>query len=118
MAEVLVLIEHVDGVLKKVSTELLTLARKLGEPSAVVLGGPGAAAAAEGLGEGGAVKIYVGGSGGLADYLVAPKAEVLAQLVADKAPGGVLIVSNPEGKEIAARLAVKTGSGLITDAVD
>jgi len=30
----------------------------------------------------------------------------------------VLVASSPEGKEIAARLAVKLGSGLITDAVD
>ena len=44
-------------------------------------------------------------------------AAVLAQLVADKSPAAVLIPSNAEGKEIAARLAVKTGSGLLTDAV-
>ena len=30
----------------------------------------------------------------------------------------VLIASSAEGKEIAGRLAIKTGSGLITDAVD
>ncbi len=30
----------------------------------------------------------------------------------------MLVPSSPEGKEIAARLAVKTESGLITDAVD
>jgi electron transfer flavoprotein alpha subunit len=118
MAEVLVLIEHVDGKVKKVSLELLTLARRLGEPSAVVLGSPGVAAVAGSLGEHGAEKVYVGESADLEDYLVAPKAEVLAQLVADKSPAGVLIASTPEGKEIAARLAVKTGSGLITDAVD
>ncbi len=46
MAEVLVLIDHVDGTPKKVSYELLTLARELGTPSAVVLGA-GAAGAAD-----------------------------------------------------------------------
>src|SRR5664280_2692964 len=39
MAEILVLVEHVDGTPKKVTYELLTLARSLGEPSAVFLGG-------------------------------------------------------------------------------
>jgi electron transfer flavoprotein alpha subunit len=51
-------------------------------------------------------------------YLVAPKAEVLAQLVRTTSPAAVLIASGGEGKEIAGRLAVKTESGLITDAVD
>ncbi|EUA13976.1 electron transfer flavo(Alpha-subunit) FixB domain protein [Mycobacterium xenopi 4042] len=32
MAEVLVLVEHAEGALKKVTAELLTAARRLGEP--------------------------------------------------------------------------------------
>jgi electron transfer flavoprotein alpha subunit len=43
---------------------------------------------------------------------------VLAQLVEQKSPAAVLITSSAEGKEIGARLAVKTDSGIITDAVD
>jgi electron transfer flavoprotein alpha subunit len=116
MAEVLVLVDHVDGTPKKVSYELLTLARELGTPSAVVLGA-GASAAAERLAAYGAEKVYVSEAEELDAHLVAPKASVLAQLVADKAPAAVLLPSNAEGKEIAARLAIKTGSGLITDAV-
>ncbi|HWV26490.1 MAG TPA: electron transfer flavoprotein subunit alpha/FixB family protein, partial [Aeromicrobium sp.] len=46
------------------------------------------------------------------------KAEALAQLVADKSPAAVLVPSSAEGKEIAARVALKSQSGLITDAVD
>jgi electron transfer flavoprotein alpha subunit len=49
---------------------------------------------------------------------VAPKAEALQQLMEKTSPGAVLIASSAEGKEIAGRLAIKTGSGLITDAVD
>jgi electron transfer flavoprotein alpha subunit len=52
------------------------------------------------------------------EHLVVPQAELLAQLVASSSPAAVLVSSSPEGKEIAARLAVKTASGLITDAVD
>src|SRR3712207_6902142 len=116
MAEVLVLVDHVDGTPKKVSFELLTLARELGTPSAVVLG-KGASAAADKLGAYGAEKVYVSEAEELDGFLVGPKASVLAQLVADKSPAAVLLPSNVEGKEVAARLAVKTGSGLITDAV-
>ena len=116
MAEVLVLVDHVDGAPKKISYELLTLARELGTPSAVVLG-KGAAAAADQLSAYGAEKVYVSEAEELDGYLSGPKAALLAQLVADKAPAAVLLPSNSDGKEVAARLAVKTGSGLVTDAV-
>ena len=43
MAEVLVLVDAVDGKVKKATFELLTAARQLGEPSAVVVGAPGGA---------------------------------------------------------------------------
>lgn len=117
MAEVLVLVEQVDGVVKKVTTELLTLAGSLGEPSAVWVG-PGYSAAAEAtLAEFGAAVVYVAESPELAAHPVAPKAEVLAHLVAEKAPVAVLVASTADGKEAAGRLAVRIESGVITDAV-
>ncbi|MCU1691341.1 MAG: Electron transfer flavoprotein alpha subunit [Frankiales bacterium] len=116
MAEILVLVDHVDGAPKKVSYELLTLARSLGTPSAVALG-KGAAAAAEKLAAYGAAKVYVCEAEELDGFLVAPKAAVLAQLITDTSPAAVLVPSNAEGKEIAARTAIRTGSGIITDAV-
>jgi electron transfer flavoprotein alpha subunit len=117
MAEVLVLVDHVDGAVRKTTLELLTIAARLGEPSAVFLG-DGLDQARGVLGEYGAATVYAVGSDQLGDYLVAPKAEALAQLVGQTSPAAVLIASGQEGKEIAARLAIKTGSGLITDAVD
>jgi len=116
MAEILVLAEHSGEKVKKVTCELLTLARGFGEPAAVWLG-PGAEAGRERLAEFGAVKVYVADGDDLDDYVVAPKAEVLAALVAAHSPAAVLVAATPEGKEIAGRLAVKTGSGVITDAV-
>jgi len=117
MAEVLVLVDHVDGTVRKTTSELLTMARRLGEPSAVFIG-TGFDAAKETLARYGAEKVYRVESADVTDYLVAPQAEVLEQLVASAAPAAVLISSSTEGKEIAARLAIKIGSGLITDAVD
>jgi electron transfer flavoprotein alpha subunit len=117
MAEVLVLVDHTDGEVKKVTAELLTFARRLGEPAAVFVGS-GFDAAKESLAQYGATKTYVADGADLTSYLVAPAAELLAKLVADNKPAAVLLTSGAEGKEIAGRLAVKTGSGVLTDATD
>ncbi|MGH3734619.1 MAG: electron transfer flavoprotein subunit alpha/FixB family protein [Micromonosporaceae bacterium] len=121
MAEVLVVVEAPAGeggapVVKKVTFEMLTLARTLGEPSAVVLGAPGTAAAiSDKLAEYGAAKVYVAESSDVDGYLVAPKAEVLANLVGQVSPAAVLLAGTQEGKEIAGRVAVKLDNGLLTD---
>ena len=116
MAEVLVVVEHAGGLVKKVTLEMLTLARDLGEPAAVVLGAPGAAEPLTGrLAEYGAVKVYVGESDEIDQYLVAPKATVLAGLVRQVDPAAVLLGATQEGKEIAGRLAVKLDNGLLAD---
>jgi electron transfer flavoprotein alpha subunit len=117
MTEILVLVDHVDGAVRKTTNELLTIARRLGEPSAVFVGSPSDDAVAA-LKNFGAEKVYAVDDADIKGFLVAPKAEVLAQLVEKTSPGAVLISSNAEGKEIAGRLAIKTESGLITDAVD
>ena len=116
MSDVLVLVDHVDGAVRKTTTELLTIARQVGDPVAVFVGS-GFDAARETLAQYGATKVYRVESADVTDYLVAPTAEALAQLVERTSPAAVLIASNADGKEIAARLAIKTGSGLITDAV-
>jgi electron transfer flavoprotein alpha subunit len=116
MAEILVLVDHVDGEVKKVTFELLTLARRHGEAAAVWVG-PGYEAAKDKLAEYGPAKVYVAADEELTSYVVAPKAELLAQLVAERSPAAVFLPSTGEGKEIAGRLAVKTGSGVLTDVV-
>ena len=119
MAEVLVLVDSANGTLKKSTTELLTAARELGEPSAVVIGAPGTAdALSTQLAEYGAAKVYVAESDEFADYLVAPKAEALAQVAQQASPAAILVASTPENKEIAARTAFKIDSGFLADAVE
>ncbi|MDO5698355.1 MAG: electron transfer flavoprotein subunit alpha/FixB family protein [Dermatophilus congolensis] len=117
MSEVLVLVDHTDGAVRKVTNELLTLAARLGEPSAVFIGS-GGDAAAPALAKYGAAKVYTVDLGDAADYLVGPTVDVLADLVGKASPAAVLIPSSVTGKEVAGRLAVRLGSGLITDAVD
>ena len=116
MAEILVLVEHAGGEVKKVTGELLTLARSFGEPAAV-WAGPGAQEGRERLAEFGAAKVYVADGPEFDDYVAAPKAELLASLVASASPAAVLLPSTAEGREVGARLAVKTSSGLLTDVV-
>ena len=117
MSEVLVVADHVDSHVSKPAFELLTLARRLGEPVAVVFGDTDDTIA-KALGEYGASRVLCVNDTAIDAYLVAPKAEALAQIAATVQPAAVLITSSPEGKEIAGRLAVKLGSGLITDATD
>jgi electron transfer flavoprotein alpha subunit len=119
MSEILVVVDHADGAVKKPTYEMLALAGRIGEPSAVFLGPKDRGSeVAEAVAKYGAGKVYVVDDTDLKGYLVAPKAEALQQLVEKTSPGAVLIASSAEGKEVAGRLAIKTGSGVITDAVD
>ena len=117
MTEVLVLVERSGGTPRKATLELLTLARRLGEPAALVCG-PADDAIIEVLGEYGASRVYVvddpdrqrlpgraqGGGAGRTSCGV-PR------------PAAVLVTSSREGTEVAARAAVRLDSGIITDAI-
>jgi len=119
MAEVLVLVEHAEGALKKVTSELITAARVVGEPSAVVIGKSGTAAPlVDGLKAAGAAKVYVAESDDAENYLITPYVDVLASLIESASPAAVLLSSNADGKEIAGRLAARIGSGVLSDVVD
>jgi electron transfer flavoprotein alpha subunit len=119
MAEVLVLVEHAEGAVKKVTSELITAARVLGEPAAVVVGKSGTAAPlVDGLKAAGAAKIYVAESDTAENYLITPAVDVLAGLAESASPAAVLLAANADGKEIAGRLAARIGSGLLVDVVD
>ena len=116
MAKVLVFIDNPGQALKKSSLELLTIARSLGESVAAVNGelhdDAAAALAAYGTGA-----LYRPSAADLDDYLVGPKAAFLAA-AADAAGADVVLAENSaEGKEIAARLGIKLGAGVITDVV-
>ncbi len=119
MSEVLVLIDHLEGAVRKPTYELLTIARRLGEPSAIYIGpADKAAEATEKVKAYGAEKVYVVDDTEIKGYLVVPKVEAIQQLMEKASPVAVLLPSTSEGKEIGGRLAIRTESGLITDAVD
>ena len=117
MAEVLVLVDHLEGEIKKSTFELLTAARALGEPSAVVVGraGHGGRSWPTGCGARRGEDLRRGDR--LAPTSSPPRSTVLASLVESTDPAAVLIAVSADGKEIAGRVAVRTGSGLLGDVV-
>jgi electron transfer flavoprotein alpha subunit len=117
VAEILVLAELSDGNVRKATLELLTVARRLGEPTALVCGGPDEAAVKV-LGAYGATRVYTVENPDLEDYLVGPKADALVTVVKQTSPAVVLVTAGREGTEVAARAAVRLDSGIITGAVD
>ena len=116
MAKVLVFIDNPGAALKKSSLELLTIARSLGETVAAVNGELHDDAAST-LAAYGAQALYRPSATDLDDYLVGPKAAFLAAAAAAAGAGVVLAENSAEGKEIAARLGIRLGAGVITDVV-
>jgi electron transfer flavoprotein alpha subunit len=122
MSQVLVVVDHVEGAVRKTTTELLTIARRLGEPAAVFFGN-GLDAAQPTLAEYGAATVYQVTGDGIEDYLTLPKVEALAAVIAQAQSSGqdvaaLLLPSSSDTKEVAGRLAIRLGAGLITDAID
>jgi electron transfer flavoprotein alpha subunit len=123
MPQVLVVVDAVDGSAPKPALELLTLARRIGSPSAVVFG-PDAERAVETLASHGAEHVYLVKDHRMLDHLVVPKVDALEQIAAHITGqlgadlAAVLLTASTEGKEIGARLALRLDSGFISDAVD
>ena len=114
MSRVLVLVEHEDGVTRKVTHEMLTKARDLGEPVAVFVG-QGLEAAREGLARHGATAVYAAGGD---NRLSGPLTAALATAADRAEPAAVLVAATPLAKDAGARLAARKGWGMLADIVD
>jgi electron transfer flavoprotein alpha subunit len=115
MSSVLFLVDHTGGKIAKAAGELATFAKTAGESVAVVLSSNPAEIITQ-LSAFGVDKVITA-AGDWDKYSSAAASDALAQIIAAEKPAAVLITSSARGKEIAGRLAVKTNSGLITDAV-
>ncbi|MEZ7963776.1 MAG: electron transfer flavoprotein subunit alpha/FixB family protein [Candidatus Nanopelagicales bacterium] len=118
MADVLVLAEHHESEIRKVTFELITAARGIGSPVVLWLGSGLGDTESAALASFGATKILLADSADVIDHPVAPGAEIVASLIESLQPAAVLVASSADGKEIAARAAIKSGCGIITDAVE
>jgi electron transfer flavoprotein alpha subunit len=114
MPQVLVLVEHEDGATKKVTYEMLTKARDLGEPVAVFVG-EGLDGAREGLARYGAAAVFAADGD---NRLAGPLTAALAAAADRAEPAAVLVAATPLGKDAGARLAARRGWGMLADIVD
>jgi electron transfer flavoprotein alpha subunit len=114
MPRVLVLVEHEEGTTKKVTYEMLTKARDLGEPVAVFVG-EGLEGAREGLARYGATAVYAAGGD---NRLAGPLTGALVAAADRAEPAAVLVAATPLAKDAGARLAARKGWGMLADIVD
>ncbi len=117
MSSVLVLAETTGSGVRTTALELLTAARRLGEPTAVVAGEPTDELVAA-LAEYGASAVYAVPAPEAREYLSVPTAEAVVEIARRTSPVAVLVGSGPLGKDVAARVAVRLDAGIVTDAVD
>ena len=119
MSEVLVLVDHSSGQPRKISLQLLAAARsvagELGAEVSAVWLGPGAAEAAATLGAHGATRVHHWDSEDAKGFVTVPQVDALEQLVAATSPVAILFASANHVKDVAARLALRVGAGVITD---
>ncbi|MFZ5651540.1 MAG: electron transfer flavoprotein subunit alpha/FixB family protein [Bacillota bacterium] len=117
-----VYVEQRDGKVKKVTYELLSAGRKvadsLGEELCAVLPGKGVAGLAAALGEYGADKVFVLESDALEKYTTDGYANAVAELARQNEPAAILMGCTVAGRDLAAQVAQKLGTGLMTDCVD
>jgi len=116
MSEVLFLVDHSAGKITKAAGELATYAKSIGDSVAVVFA-DNAQPIVDQLNAFPVDKVITI-AGEFDKYGPAAIADGLAQLLQARKPAAVLITSTANGKEIAARASVITGSGIITDAVN
>ncbi|OPY84934.1 MAG: Acryloyl-CoA reductase electron transfer subunit beta [Smithella sp. PtaU1.Bin162] len=114
--------EQRDGVLRKISFELASTARKLadqlGEEMSAILLGSGIEGLAAQLGKYGVDKVYVGDSPALEPYITEAHAAAAAKIIKENDPAILLLGASVQGKDLAARLAGKLATGLATDCTD
>lgn len=119
MSSVLILADFIGAKVSKTTAELATAAARMGDVTAIVLAPTGLGASySSALTHGPITHVLVIESDSFHTHGVSAAADVLAQIIATKNPKALLIASHAFGKEVAARVAVKTNSGIITDAVD
>ncbi|NDA79930.1 MAG: electron transfer flavoprotein subunit alpha/FixB family protein [Actinobacteria bacterium] len=118
MSTIIVFIDHTNGVVAKTASELLTLARSIGDAHAVIAGtAADLEGATETLSAYGAKAITLLESQKINDHPSSAIARALADFATSKGPQAILLASTARGKEIAGRLAVRMESGIITDAI-
>lgn len=117
MSQVLIFVDSTNGVAHKSVGELATFAKRIGSVTAVVAANDGAGVAST-LSAFPIDRVVVLTGTDFDQHSLAPIAQGVAELIAQENPAAFFITSSARGKEIAARVAVRIGAGIITDAID
>ena len=115
MSSVFIVVDSKDGAVSHASFELATFASRIGEVTALVLDTTLADSELSTLPVSQVVK-FTGFD--FASHSAGPSAKAISDLITSRKPIALLVTSTSLGKEIAARVAVRTQSGIITDAID
>jgi electron transfer flavoprotein alpha subunit len=114
----LAVLEQRDGVLRKISREVVTAAQRLGDSVEAVVCAAGAVQGADQVARFGADKIVTLTNAAFAKY--AP--EACAQALAERAKQGgyrtIVFAASATGKDLAPRVAAKLGVGVAADITD
>ena len=117
MSSVLILVDSTSGKVSKSTAELATFAKRIGDVTAVICSSDSSTLIPQ-LDSLCINKVISCTGVEFEKFSTGAVAAALAQVVEHESPAAVLIASTARGKEIAGRLAVRIGSGLITDAID
>ena len=122
MNAVVIFVEQEEGALRRIGFEMASkgadIAKELGVPSLAVVLGPGAGAAAEQLKSTPVDFIAVGEDVPVGKFLLDPAVDALDALLKEKGPSYVLFPASNVGKDLAARIGVRFGAGVITEVTD
>lgn len=122
MKAVLAFVEHEEGHVRRSGLELATkaadLGKELGIPSAAVVLGKGAQEAAQALKTTPIDSIYTGVDVPVDQHLGDPAVDAIEALLKQLGPSVLLVPATNAGKDAGARVAVRLGAGVITEASD
>ena len=118
---VMIIAEQRDGDIRKISYELVSegrrLANSLGQELTALLLGSNIKDKAASLGHYGADKVLVADSPLLEKYTTEAYVSVIAEAVKANDPDILLLGASAQGKDLAARLSARLGSGLAQDCI-
>ena len=116
MSDVLVLVEHAEGILATTTAELLAAAALLGDPAAVLVVEPGSDDLEASLASLGATTVFVATVANAGSLVVTPQVAALqAAILASGTVSAVIVGNSVDSREAAARLAIRVGGGYHSD---
>ncbi|KER09003.1 MAG: electron transfer flavoprotein subunit alpha [[Candidatus Thermochlorobacteriaceae] bacterium GBChlB] len=118
MPTAVVFIEQRDNKFKRASLEALSAAADLGTTAIAVVIGSAVKTDADTLARYGAKKVFVFEHANLLNYSATAYAKLVAKVVKEESATLVFLAATALGKDLAPRLAVRLGAGLVSDAVE